>query len=147
MSDVRRNDRMAAIRLSGHQRLWPWPVATCTGMLTPMVTIGSLVLNVADVERASAFWRQALGYRPSPENPAVLVPDGGAGPALALDEDDRTHLDLRAANAAEQRAEVARLVALGARQVDWEYPEDADFVVLCDPEGNLFCVINANPDE
>jgi glyoxalase superfamily protein len=37
--------------------------------------------------------------------------------------------------------EVERLVALGARRVDWVYPEDADFVVLADTEGNLFCVI------
>jgi len=29
----------------------------------------------------------------------------------------------------------------GARRVEWTYPEDADFVVLADTEGNLFCVI------
>ena len=37
--------------------------------------------------------------------------------------------------------EVDRLIALGATRVDWDYPEDADFVVLADTEGNLFCVI------
>jgi hypothetical protein len=26
---------------------------------------------------------------------------------------------------------------------DWVYPDDADFVVLADNEGNPFCVINA----
>jgi hypothetical protein len=36
---------------------------------------------------------------------------------------------------------VDRLVALGATRVEWTYPEDADFVVLADTEGNLFCVI------
>jgi hypothetical protein len=25
---------------------------------------------------------------------------------------------------------------------DWPYPEDADFVVLRDPDGNEFCVID-----
>jgi Glyoxalase-like domain len=36
------------------------------------------------------------------------------------------------------------LVTLGARRVEhWFYPDDADFVVLADTEGNLFCVINA----
>lgn len=35
-------------------------------------------------------------------------------------------------------------MALGAVRVDWEYPDDADFVVLADPDGNLFCVINTN---
>ena len=42
---------------------------------------------------------------------------------------------------ADQLAQVERLVSLGARRVDWDYPEDADFVVLADPDGNLFCVI------
>jgi predicted amidohydrolase len=54
---------------------------------------------------------------------------------------DRTHLDLWVSAGSEQHAEVERLVSLGATRVDWDYPEDADFVVLADPEGNLFCVI------
>jgi hypothetical protein len=45
--------------------------------------------------------------------------------------------------AREQEAEAARLVALGARQVDWDsYPEDPDFIVLEDPEGNRFCIVD-----
>ncbi len=31
----------------------------------------------------------------------------------------------------------------GATRVAWDYPEDADFVVLADPDGNLLCVVNA----
>ncbi|HST48439.1 MAG TPA: VOC family protein [Jatrophihabitans sp.] len=32
---------------------------------------------------------------------------------------------------------------LGAtRAQDWPYPDDADFVVLRDPDGNEFCVID-----
>ena len=46
---------------------------------------------------------------------------------------DRTASDLE--------TEVERLLALGAKRVEWTYPEDADFVVLADTEGNLFCVI------
>ena len=53
------------------------------------------------------------------------------------------HLDLWAANEEEQQTEVERLVSLGARRVDWVYPEGADFVVLADTEGNLFCVVDA----
>ena len=70
--------------------------------------------------------------------------DGGDGPSLTLDDTDRTHLDLYAANAEEQRAEIERLISLGAHPVDWQYPDDADFVVLADTEGNLFCVVNAD---
>lgn len=55
----------------------------------------------------------------------------------------RVHLDLYAGDAAEQAAEVARLVSLGAERVDWDlYPDDPDFVVLADTEGNRFCVID-----
>jgi len=111
-----------------------------------MVRIGSVVMNVADIHRAKGFWAAALGYKPSGGNDAILIPRDGVdvgGPALLFDEGDRMHLDLWAANADEQQAEVERLVSLGATRVDWTYPEDADFVVLADTEGNLFCVVNA----
>lgn len=59
-----------------------------------------------------------------------------------LDQGDRTHLDLWVDRAASDvETEVERLVALGATRVEWVYPEDADFVVLADTEGNLFCII------
>lgn len=106
-----------------------------------MIRIGSVVMNVSDTGRASEFWRQALGYVSSPDNPAFLAPEDGQGARLHLDDEDRMHLDLWAADEEDQLAEVERLVSLGARRVAWEYPEDADFVVLADPDGNLFCVI------
>ena len=110
-----------------------------------MVQIGSVVLNVTVLGRAAAFWRGALGYVRRPGgHPGALVPPGGEGPALLLDETDMTHLDLHASSEPEQQAEVERLIALGARRVDWVYPEGANFVVLSDTEGNLFCVVNTD---
>ena len=42
-----------------------------------------------------------------------------------------------------QAAEVQRLLGLGATEVDWaQRPPDADYVILADPEGNRFCVID-----
>ncbi|MEV7520269.1 VOC family protein [Streptomyces sp. NPDC091371] len=120
-----------------------------------MLRLGTIVMGAADVRRAAEFWGRALGYVPrdgeADERWTVLVPADGGGPDLALgrsvtpvQERPRVHLDLYAADAAEQRAEVARLVALGAERVDWDsYPEDPDFVVLADTEGNRFCVIDA----
>jgi catechol 2,3-dioxygenase-like lactoylglutathione lyase family enzyme len=108
-----------------------------------MVRIGSIVWKVTDLGRAAGFWTAALGYQAAPGNPAFLVPTGGEGPRLHLDEEDRTHLDLWVDSEAEQRREVERLIALGARRVEWTYPDNADFVVLADPDGNLFCVVNA----
>lgn len=98
-------------------------------------------MKVSDVERAGDFWSAALGYERRPDNPDFLTPPGGHGAHLHLDETDRTHLDLWADDESDQLAQVERLVALGARRVEWEYPEDADFIVLADPDGNLFCVI------
>ena len=107
-----------------------------------MLRIGAVVLNVKDTAQAGAFWTQALGYRHG-SNPEFLLPGGDGGPRLHLDTTDRTHLDLWTDNEAEQRAEVERLLDLGASRVQWDYPEDPDFIVLADPSGTLFCVINA----
>lgn len=106
-----------------------------------MVRIGAIVLSVSDIGRAQEFWSQALGYRRG-GNPDFLRPIVDGGPRLHLDATDRTHLDLWVDSEAEQRSEVQRLETLGARRVEWEYPDHADFVVLEDPDGNLFCVIN-----
>lgn len=108
-----------------------------------MVHIGAIVPNVSDTHRAGEFWSQALGYQRG-GNPDFLLPGEIGGPRLHLDTSDRTHLDLWTANEAEQRAEVERLQALGATRVKWNYPADPDFVVLADPDGNLFCVINTH---
>jgi catechol 2,3-dioxygenase-like lactoylglutathione lyase family enzyme len=108
-----------------------------------MVRIDTVVINATDARRAAEFWGAALGYTPRGEGSLTLVPPDGGGPAVNLDETDQTHLDLRVANAAEQQAEVERLIGLGAQlAVDWEYPDDASFVVLTDTEGNVFCVVN-----
>jgi Glyoxalase-like domain len=45
--------------------------------------------------------------------------------------------------ATDQAVEVARLEQLGAARVPWEYSPDPDFVVLADPSGNEFCVVQS----
>ncbi|GAA4198322.1 VOC family protein [Streptosporangium oxazolinicum] len=119
-----------------------------------MVRIGQVVLGVTDMERAVGFWTRALDYAPregqTGDDWTVIEPVEGNGVPLALDvtrtpvqEHPRMHLDLFTPDAAGQAAEVERLVSLGAERVDWDlYPDDPDFVVLADPEGNLFCVID-----
>ena len=92
-----------------------------------MARIGSVVLNVTDLGRAATFWRGALGYVPRAGGDlGALVPPSGEGPALLLDETDMTHLDLHVGSEQEQRAEVGRLIALGAQRVDWVYPEELE---------------------
>lgn len=117
-----------------------------------MIRIGSIVLRVDDLKRQKEFWAAALDYvRRDPEEPGednvVLRPRTGNGPNLDLDTarsevhiPPRIHLDLYAED---QAAEVERLKALGATEVRWSrIPADADFVILADPEGNRFCVID-----
>lgn len=118
-----------------------------------MLTIGTTVMGVDDVDRAAAFWQAALGYvlrDPGDDTWRVLVPpDGAPGARLALmrsetpvQDHPRLHLDIYAGDTADQAAEIARLKGLGAQDVDWDgYDDDSDFVVLADTEGNRFCVI------
>jgi Glyoxalase-like domain len=104
------------------------------------VSIGAIVWNVSEVGRARDFWSRALDYVPQ-RNPDFLAARDGKGPRLHLDETDRMHLDLWVDQGSDVESEVERLVSLGATRVEWDYPDDADFVVLADPGGNLFCVI------
>jgi len=95
------------------------------------------------------FWQHALGYVPreAPTDRWVVLRDPtGRGPNISLDrvrekrsgKRGRLHLDLYTDD---QSREVERLVALGARRYPWRYSSGADFVVLEDPDGNLFCVV------
>jgi catechol 2,3-dioxygenase-like lactoylglutathione lyase family enzyme len=119
-----------------------------------MLTFGVVVLGVTDRRRAEEFWSAALGYEVR-EGPYggwahVLAPSDGTGPVIALQMSQRSaehhprlHFDLHATGAAEQEAEAARLVSLGASWVDWDsYPDDPDFIVLADPDGNRFCIVD-----
>ncbi|MCY7343294.1 MAG: VOC family protein [Pseudonocardia sp.] len=113
-----------------------------------MIWVGSIVMGV-DMQRAMAFWSQALGYVPreQPEEEwVVLTPASGNGPNISLGPSEtpvqdrpRVHLD---PYVSDQAAEVDRLIGLGASPVHrQDYPEAADFVVLANTEGNRFCVI------
>lgn len=132
-----------------------------SGLPTPQnavmsLTLGTTVLTVEDFDRARAFWIAALGWVERPGSTSddwtILDPPGAEfaealGGSLALSVTGyaqhyppRLHLDLYADD---QAAEVSRLLALGARAVDWDdYPPGADWVVLEDTEGNRFCVID-----
>ena len=114
------------------------------------VRIGSIVQRVNDLRRQTDFWTAALDYLPREEQSddfVLLRPRNGVGPNLSLDRvhselhvPPRLHLDLYTDD---QAGEVKRLIALGATEVQWsKRPPDADYVILADPEGNRFCVID-----
>jgi catechol 2,3-dioxygenase-like lactoylglutathione lyase family enzyme len=117
-----------------------------------MIRVGSIVLRVDDLERQARFWEAALDYvrRVDDSDDFLLLrPRGGIGPNISLDRvrstlqvPPRIHLDLYADD---QASEVERLIALGATEVHWDKrPPDADYIILADPEGNRFCVVDAS---
>jgi catechol 2,3-dioxygenase-like lactoylglutathione lyase family enzyme len=112
------------------------------------VRVGSVVIDCNDFGRMFAFWRDALGYVPrdEPEDDWVVLRDpSGSSVNVSLQVvpeprvgKNRLHLDLYTED---RDSEIERLRGLGAT-IHPRTPEpDEDFVVLVDPEGNLFCVI------
>jgi catechol 2,3-dioxygenase-like lactoylglutathione lyase family enzyme len=119
-----------------------------------MLRLGFPVIGVTDIPRAVSFWTSALDLVPTSEweSPVwrTLEHADGSGRALGLMRSEspveahpRIHLDLLTDTTEEQEAEVERLVELGAVRVDWDlYPPNPDFIVLADPDGNVFCVVD-----
>jgi len=111
--------------------------------------IGSIVINCYEFDKMLAFWQQALHY--VPREPAragwvVLRDPEGRGPNVSLNQvpekrmgkRSRLHLDLYTSNGQD---EIDRLLSIGATRYPWRYRPNSDFVVLEDPDGNLFCVV------
>ncbi len=111
--------------------------------------VGSVVIDCNDFEVMSSFWQQALRYEPrdSPEAGWVVLRDPQArGVNVSLQqvpekpaEKNRLHLDLYTED---PETEIERLVGLGASSHRRTSEPGEDFVVLEDPEGNLFCVVD-----
>lgn len=122
--------------------------------LACVIRLGTVVLGAVDVARAVSFWSTVLGYESVPFDDApdgftILVPPGREGTRVAVhrsgaepQKHPRMHLDLVVDSHEEQTTEVDRLIGLGATRAAWDYPADPDFVVLSDPEGNRFCVVD-----
>jgi predicted enzyme related to lactoylglutathione lyase len=114
--------------------------------------IGSIVIRVDDLELQTEFWEAALGYvrrEKTSDDFMLLRPKDGVGPNVSLDQvrstvqiPPRIHLDLYTED---QAGEVERLKSLGATEVHWDKrPPDADYVIMADPEGNRFCVVDVS---
>jgi len=114
--------------------------------------IGSIVVKCRDFNKMMAFWQEALHYVPTQpaKNGWVILRDPeGRSPNISLDlagdkerlatsRNPRLHLDLYAEN---QEDEVNRLLKIGANLHPQTYNPEDDFIVLEDPDGNLFCVV------
>ena len=113
----------------------------------------NVVVDATDPQLLGRFWEAALGTETLTDEHAgyetrLTVPDG---PVLDLCfqrvpeqpvEPQRVHLDLRSAG--DQQEIVDRLVGSGADHADIGQGS-VPWVVLADPEGNPFCVLEERP--
>ena len=115
--------------------------------------VGSVVIDCINFDEMMAFWQEALHYVPRspPKGGWVILtdPDGRDTnvslnkvlPSEKLQGRNWLHFDLYTKD---QKSEVERLLSLGAMRHLQEYDPEDDFVVLEDPDGNLFCIVDTN---
>ncbi|MBO2454163.1 VOC family protein [Actinomadura barringtoniae] len=111
--------------------------------------IAAVVADCLDPRAMAAFWSGAMDWtlHEVTDDHARLRSAQGVGPYLELVRTsvvktvkNRTHLDLRPYPGDDQAAEVARLYALGATDLDLGQG-DVSWVCLADPENNEFDVL------
>ena len=115
--------------------------------------ITELVLDAHDPDLLARFWCTVLGYVEldrvdgSIEIGPAEAGFGGPQPTIVFDRTDepksgklRLHIDVNATDR-DQEAELDRLLAAGARQVDIGQTGNESWHVLADPEGNEFCLL------
>ena len=119
--------------------------------------ISELVVKCRAPETLARFWCEVLDWEVlDREEGAVEIGSregfGGAQPTLLFlfseepkREPLRLHFDVNATDR-DQEAELARLLALGARPVDIGQGTQVSWHVLADPEGNEFCLLRRRLD-
>ena len=109
----------------------------------------ALTFDAHDPHLLARFWAGLLGFDPvdDPDGAAVRpTDDTGFRIRFLHSQQDKTrqnqmHFDLTSTSLADQQQRVARALELGGRHHDVGQGPDAAHVVLADPEGNEFCVI------
>lgn len=112
--------------------------------------LSAFCLDANNPPRLARFWAGVLGWE--------MAEDSGEGLRLLPSDDtgfqirflpswqqktgpNQMHFDLTSTSLDEQHQTVARALALGARNIDIGQRPEEGHVVLADPEGNEFCVI------
>ncbi|MER7000802.1 VOC family protein [Streptomyces sp. NPDC000410] len=107
-----------------------------------------LIVDAHDMPAQARFWCRVLDWKVLLEADDVVVigADETTMPGMCFvpvperkTVKNRLHIDLAPDD---QAAEVERIIALGARRADVGQGDEADWVVLADPEGNEFCVLS-----
>lgn len=110
----------------------------------------ALCIDANDPDRLARFWAGVLNResRIDPDGSVILLSgDETEFPIRCVPSREpktgpnQVHFDLTSTSGEDQQQTVARSLALGARHVDIGQLPDEGHVVLADPEGNEFCVI------
>ena len=111
--------------------------------------ISALAIDARNPRQVAEFWCAALGWQQLGDEDGIITigHQDGSWPTIdvapvpeAKEGKNRLHLDLRA-DGLTTRAELTRLLDLGAQRVDVGQDADVPWVVLADPEGNEFCLL------
>jgi predicted enzyme related to lactoylglutathione lyase len=113
----------------------------------------NVVVDAADPKALSRFWADLLGWQASETNADITAPaDDGWDFTLTMvpartpkPPKNRVHLDLASASPDHQMAQVSHALSLGAVRTDIGQ-RNVPWVVLADPEGNEFCVLDPRPE-
>jgi catechol 2,3-dioxygenase-like lactoylglutathione lyase family enzyme/predicted enzyme related to lactoylglutathione lyase len=113
--------------------------------------LAAVVFEATDRVALARFWAAALDWDyHDDEAEGLSSASGGDGALRHLEFETSSnekqsanwmHFDLSSTSVEDQRATVERLLDLGARHLDIGQGPDSDHVVMADPEGNEFCVL------
>ncbi|MGW6007383.1 VOC family protein [Streptomyces sp. NPDC055210] len=110
----------------------------------------ALCFDAREPENLARFWSRFLGWETvdDPQDGIVLLPSDDTGFRLRFlpsqeqkAGQNRMHFDLTSTSLEDQQRTVDRALALGAQHIDIGQLPEEEHVVLADPEGNEFCVI------
>lgn len=112
----------------------------------------AICFNATRPSGLARFWSGVLGWELADgpdDGVAILPPDAGGFRIRFLPSQEpkigqnRAHFDLTSTSPEDQQQTVARALELGGTHIDVGQLPEEGHVVLADPDGNEFCVIEA----